>query len=1015
MTHPDPTDPPDPLDPFDTAGLRRVVLAGWAASGARFREDANAEDLLAAGGYAGRALVELAANGVDAARDADVPARLRIRLIDGELRVANTGAPLTAAGVAGLASLRASAKRDSAGSIGFFGVGFTAVLSWTQAPRVISTTGGIRFDAEATRDAVRGLSAHLDAELERRGGHVPVLRLPWPADPEQEPPPPGFSTEVRLPLTGPARAEVGALLADPDTAPDLLWALPDLNEIDLPDRVVTRSAGPDGTVVIDDGGRRTGYRVITRSGEVPAALLAGRPVEQRGRTRWSVHWIRPLDGPTPDPLDVLSGTDAGGSCIGAPTPTDEPLSLPARLVAALPVDDTRRRLAPGPLCDYLLERAADAYLDLVQAQDPAQRWRLLPTAGFPAGPVDAALRAAIVRRAEATPLLHTAAGDLVTPGQACVLPGVDADGAAAIGQAVPGLLPPLPPAALAGLRPLGTATLTWSQVSAALAGLDRPPAFWREIYRAAAAADPRPRPDDLADIPVPLVGGRRAVGARGCLVLTELSDGASGIGSDLARRLGEVVPDLRVVHPDAAHPLLTRLGAAPAGPSAVLADPALADRVGELRRELEDVDPDPDEVRSVAGVVLDLLAAGGEPGAALLADLVVTDEDGNPWPATELLVPGAPFAELLEPDVDQVVVGNWWLDRYGRDLLVRAGVRDGIPVVTVTEPVPDALADRLPDLDEWAQAGSTDGAFHALADLDLIDEDRWPQALALIAADRRARECLAPTAAGPSYSGWWISRHALVDGRPPDQWRLASATDLAGLYDAAPAGLDAGLARWIGVRTELATVAAQDPDDLLERLADPGRTIAAAQVPGLTAAMVAALGEREVDLPDGVRTVTGAVVDAQLASVLDEPWWVQVVDAGRLVPGGADPQAVARVLDLPLVSALGPGTVRTSGPAPVAAPGRWARAAQAVGLDPEAVSLTVADAVRVSVAEHETTPVRWWGEAGRYFSDGSSESLGRVAAWAAGRWSSRALAVASAAQDGAALAEAGADSPGRPG
>jgi hypothetical protein len=67
------------------------------------------------------------------------------------------------------------------------------------------------------------------------------------------------------------------------------------------------------------------------------------------------------------------------------------------------------------------------------------------------------------------------------------------------------------------------------------------------------------------------------------------------------------------------------------------------------------------------------------------------------------------------------------------------------------------------------------------------------------------------------------------------------------------------------------------------------------------------------------------------------------------------------------------------------------------------------------VAEHEATPVRWWGEAGRYFSDGSSESLGRVAAWAAGRWSSRALAVASAAQDGAALAEAGADSPGRPG
>lgn len=1013
---PDPSDPSDPFDPFGTAAVRRVVLAGWAASAARFREDANAEDLLAAGGYAGRALVELAANGVDAARDQGVPARLRIRLVDGELRVANTGAALTAAGVAGLASLRASAKRDSTGSIGFFGVGFTAVLSWTPAPRVVSTTGGIRFDADATRRALRGLSPELDTELQRRGDHVPVLRLPWPTDPAEQPPPPGFSTEVRLPLAEAARAEVGALLADPDTAPDLLWALPDLTEIDLPDRVVTRLADPDGTVVIDDGGRRTRYRVITRSGEVPADLLAGRPVEQRGRTRWSVHWIRPLDGsPTLDLLDGSSGSNTPGFCIGAPTPTDEPLTLPARLVATLPVDDTRRRLAPGPLCEHLLDRAADAYLDLILAEDPGERWRLLPTGGFPAGPVDADLRAAIVRRAEATPLLHTAAGDLVTPGQAAVLPGVDSDGTFAIGQAIPGLLPPLPPAALAALRPLGTVTLTWSQVSAALAGLDRPPTFWRQIYRAAAAADPRPRPDDLADIPVPLVGGRRAVGARGCLVLTELSDGAGGIGGDLARRLGEVVPDLRVVHPDAAHPLLTRLGAAPAGPSAVLADPALAERVGALRRELEDVDLDPDEVRLVAGVVLDLLAAGGEPGAALVADLVLTDEDGNPWPATELLVPGAPFADLLEPDADRVVVQDWWVDRYGPELLVRAGVRDAIPVVTVTEPIPDALADRLPDLDDWIEAGSPGGSFRALADLDLIDEDRWPQALALIAGDRRARDCLAPTAAGPSYSGWWIGRHALVGGRPPGDWRLPSATDLAGLYDAVPAGLDVGLARWIGVRTDLPSVAAQDPDELLDRLADPHRLIAAAQVPGLTAAVVAALRDTDVDLPDGVRTVTGAVVDAQLASVLDEPWWVQVVDVGRLVPGGADPGSVARVLDLPLVSGLGPGTVRASGPAPAAAPARWTRAAQAVGLDPASVSLTVAEVVRVSAVEHDAARVRWWCVDGRYFSDGSSESLGRVAAWAAGRWSMRALAVASADQDGASLAEAGADSPGRPG
>ncbi|HEX5367527.1 MAG TPA: hypothetical protein VFW63_12790, partial [Acidimicrobiales bacterium] len=38
----------------------------------------------------------------DAARAAGVPGRLRIVCVDGELRVANTGAPLDAAGVAAL-------------------------------------------------------------------------------------------------------------------------------------------------------------------------------------------------------------------------------------------------------------------------------------------------------------------------------------------------------------------------------------------------------------------------------------------------------------------------------------------------------------------------------------------------------------------------------------------------------------------------------------------------------------------------------------------------------------------------------------------------------------------------------------------------------------------------------------------------------------------------------------------------------------------------------------------------
>src|SRR5689334_8752768 len=91
---------------FGSAGIRERVLAGWVAAPVRFREDANAEEDLALGGYLDRVVVELAQNAADAAVRAGVPGRVRFSLRDQTLVVANTGTPLTAAGVESLATLR---------------------------------------------------------------------------------------------------------------------------------------------------------------------------------------------------------------------------------------------------------------------------------------------------------------------------------------------------------------------------------------------------------------------------------------------------------------------------------------------------------------------------------------------------------------------------------------------------------------------------------------------------------------------------------------------------------------------------------------------------------------------------------------------------------------------------------------------------------------------------------------------------------------------------------------------
>src|SRR4051812_11787709 len=125
-------------DPFGTAMIRERVLAAWTASPARFREDANAEEDHARGGYRDRVIIELAQNAADAAARAGVPGRILFTLRDGTLLAANTGAPLDAAGVEALSTLRASAKRDEATSVGRFGVGFAAVVAVTDEPAIFS-------------------------------------------------------------------------------------------------------------------------------------------------------------------------------------------------------------------------------------------------------------------------------------------------------------------------------------------------------------------------------------------------------------------------------------------------------------------------------------------------------------------------------------------------------------------------------------------------------------------------------------------------------------------------------------------------------------------------------------------------------------------------------------------------------------------------------------------------------------------------------------------------------------
>ena len=900
--------PDDPNDPFATAALRGRVLVAWAASPARFREDANAEEDYALGGYRDRVVVELAQNAADAAARAGVPGRLRLTLRDGTLVAANTGAPLDAAGVEALSTLRASSKRDASAAdapaagratVGRFGVGFAAVVAVSDAPSIRSATGAVEWSRERTGLLLAGVPT-VAGELEARGGHVPVLRLPFAVDDRADGlPPEGFTTSVQLPLRDQAAVGlVTRLLAE--TGPALLLALPTLVEIVIEaggaTRVLTAVRADDMVTITDgdvDGADAIGGDVVSRwrvaadGGVLDPALLADRPTEERARTTWSVRWAVPVDGGGA-PIALPGG--GVGAVVHAPTPTDEPLGLPALLLTSFPLSPDRRHVAPGPLTDFLVERAADVYAGMLPGLPTGPGLLDLVPGPVGRGELDARLSRAIASRLPDIAFLPAADGSArIRPRDAVLLAGGTPALADWLAPVLPGLV--AGPTRHPAFAVLAVRRLPLAELADLLAALDREPAWWRGLYAALAGA-PAEELAELGALPVPLADGRLVRGPRGLLL--------PGGGLDHPDRLA--VLGLRVVAPEAAHPLLLRLGGFEATPRTVLEDAATRAAVAASYEAAVEAGYDDDRPEQVADAVLGLVAAlDAEPGDyPYLADLALPGDDGDWYPAGELLLPGSPLAEVIAADspfgtIDQAAVG-----RYGDRALAAAGVLSSFGLVTAEDVELDESAIDL-DLDgveDWAadsaaMVGESElppVAFEvtAVRDLDLVDPNRWARALELLArpplrsalVDRtRVRLADGRHADVPSYTAWWLRRNLVLDGHRPGDLRGPDSDPLlAGLYD--PMGsagplADPVIARALGVRTSLADLLAEPggPDELLARLADPARLVSRPQLRALWAALAAG-GALVLSPVDRVRAVRGAEVvlaDADDVLVLDAP------------------------------------------------------------------------------------------------------------------------------------------------
>ncbi|QEU86363.1 sacsin N-terminal ATP-binding-like domain-containing protein [Streptomyces viridosporus] len=1008
-------------DPFGTARLRRGVLDAWATSPARFREDANAEEDLVLGGYRDRLVVELAQNAADAAARAEVPGRLRLTLRDGVLVAANTGAPLDAAGVESLSTLRASAKRDAPErSVGRFGVGFAAVLAVTDEPAVVGRHGGVRWslaEARELADDTARNSPGLGDEIRRRDGHVPLLRLPFAAEGTAPVP---YDTAVILPLRDAAAADLAErLLRAVDDA--LLLALPGLEEVvveigDNAPRTLSRRTEGTLTVVEDSSEGTTRWRTAAAHGPLTPDLLADRPVEERLRPHWSVTWAVPVD------TDGTPARPRTSPVLHAPTPSDEPLGVPALLIASFPLDSTRRHVAPGPLTDFLVQRAADAYAGLLAEWRPVNAGIIdLVPGPLGKGELDGALRQAVLDRLPRTSFLPPAAGprerdddsglpESLRPRDAEVVEGAGADTVRVLAEVLPTLLP----AGLerrAELRTLGVTRLPLADAIDRLAGLEKAPDWWRRLYESLAGVDP----DRLSGLPVPLADGRTTIGPRQVLL-----PGAEAARTDpeVLARLG-----LKVAHPDAAHPLLEKLGALPATPRAVLTTPQVRAAVAASLDDEGGVnwEEDAPEAEELADIVLGLARdAGLEPGdEPWLGALALPDEDGELSPACELVFPGGPFARVMREGelaaVDAELAGKW-----GEQPLAACGVLVDFALVRATDVVldPDELEPREGDFPEPDDAGLLDAVdvwcedvldrfpdspvppvateIVAVRDLDLVDDDRWPEALALLARPPLRDALTQPVRillhdgtheVVRPYTAWWLRGHPVLDGRRPAGLRVAGGDPLLrGLYDEADAtGFDdEQVLHALGVRTSVSALLDEPGGaaELLDRLADPDREVTAAQLHALYGAL-AELDPEQVTLPDEVRAVLDGrveVVDAADAVVVDSPDLLPFTGGVALLP--VRPSRAADLAELFQVRRLSESVT-----------GR---------VDSEGTEHDVPEPVRVllgprtpsSYVEHEELVVDGVEIDWRLTDDGvlhaaTLEGVAAGLAWAAGQWPRR--------------------------
>ncbi len=394
--------------------LREGRLAIYRASPGEIKEHYGIEQIVLAGGYGYRQVLELVQNGADAILDAqvsDVPLseanRIEVLLGKSCLYVANTGAALSDEGIDVLLRSHVSPKR--ANQIGRFGLGFKSLLRLGGRIDVFSTGVAMRFDPER---CCRELCVQFGVQV------APGLRLAWPLDESQE-----RMDDPILNSFGWAATVVRAEIKDGELFTHLqseIRAFPSefllflpvpvavtLDDGANPKRVVRReSEGTD--TLLHDGENTSRWRVVEKSVSITDARARKDATHIHARETVPVTWAVPLDA---------TREEAGR--FWAFFPTNTPTRLLGILNAPWKLNSDRNAIIAGEWNAALMSEAASlvaqALPGLATPEDPARPLDAFPRQMERQDEDAAPLVQALWKHIEAARLVPNARADLCYP------------------------------------------------------------------------------------------------------------------------------------------------------------------------------------------------------------------------------------------------------------------------------------------------------------------------------------------------------------------------------------------------------------------------------------------------------------------------------------------------------------------------------------------------------------------------------------------------------------------------